>query len=132
MSRTFLSIILLSTICTGTSSLVPSTSTTGRPSPVERMRKRQLNGPFGRGRSTELKVSSSAMVPSMKQNWFGRTKIADNLLHEKNAKGDEASDSVEKKQSMAISSFNLVKANLGSGVLALPAGIAAFGDVPSA
>jgi amino acid permease len=33
---------------------------------------------------------------------------------------------------MAISSFNLVKANLGSGVLALPAGIAAFGDVPSA
>ena len=37
-----------------------------------------------------------------------------------------------KKQSMASATFNLVKANLGSGVLALPAGIATFGDVPSA
>lgn len=36
------------------------------------------------------------------------------------------------KQGLASATFNLVKANLGSGVLALPAGIAAFGDVPSA
>ena len=36
------------------------------------------------------------------------------------------------KQGLASATFNLVKANMGSGVLALPAGIAAFGDVPSA
>ena len=33
---------------------------------------------------------------------------------------------------MKSSTFNLIKACVGSGVLSLPAGVAAFGDVPSA
>uniref|UniRef100_A0A7S3QJ71 Amino acid transporter transmembrane domain-containing protein n=1 Tax=Chaetoceros debilis TaxID=122233 RepID=A0A7S3QJ71_9STRA len=36
------------------------------------------------------------------------------------------------KLSLASAIFNLVKAQVGSGVFALPAGVAAFGDVPAA
>jgi len=43
----------------------------------------------------------------------------------------EIDSSQSTKQGLASSVFNLVKANLGSGVFALPAGIATFGDVPS-
>ena len=38
----------------------------------------------------------------------------------------------EGKQGLASSTFNLVKACVGSGVLALSAGVSAIGDVPSA
>ena len=37
----------------------------------------------------------------------------------------------ESKSTLSASTFNLVKACVGSGVLALPAGVAAMGDSPS-
>ena len=38
---------------------------------------------------------------------------------------------IESKSTLSASTFNLVKACVGSGVLALPAGVAAMGDSPS-
>jgi len=46
--------------------------------------------------------------------------------------GQQQAGANVRKQGMASATFNLVKANVGSGILALPAGVAAFADVPSA
>mmetsp|Transcript_23610 Transcript_23610/g.29032 ORF Transcript_23610/g.29032 Transcript_23610/m.29032 type:complete len:503 (+) Transcript_23610:91-1599(+) len=47
------------------------------------------------------------------------------------AAGSESSSSDDGKQGLSAATFNLVKACVGSGVLALPAGVAAIGDVSS-
>jgi hypothetical protein len=136
MYRNLLLVLLLSTICNGTSSLVPSLTGSAAVAPpvqrvkVERNPIKKINSPYRRETASELHLSSSAMDPSMIPDEFGKQQAFDA------AKNDEVSGSnapaVEHKQSMASATFNLVKANLGSGVLALPAGIAAFGDIPSA
>ncbi len=48
------------------------------------------------------------------------------------ASSASASSNDDGKQGLASSTFSLVKAIVGSGVLALPAGVAAIGDVPAA
>ena len=97
----------------------------------ERLAKQKMAGPRGRS-STERNMSSSAMDPAMIGNGFVGENINGGSEKDAGANFEEASSSVQTKQSMASATFNLVKANLGTGVFALPAGIAAFGDVPSA
>ncbi len=41
-------------------------------------------------------------------------------------------DSKSREQSIAAAAFNLIKGCVGAGVLSLPAGVAAIGDVPKA
>lgn len=41
-------------------------------------------------------------------------------------------DSKSSEQTIAAAAFNLIKGCVGAGVLSLPAGVAAIGDVPKA
>ncbi len=41
-------------------------------------------------------------------------------------------DSISREQTIAAAAFNLIKGCVGAGVLSLPAGVAAIGDVPKA
>ena len=43
-----------------------------------------------------------------------------------------AEDEGSNKQTIATATFNLIKGAVGAGVLSLPAGVAAIGDVPKA
>ena len=43
-----------------------------------------------------------------------------------------AEDEESNKQTIATATFNLIKGCVGAGVLSLPAGVAAIGDVPKA
>ena len=45
---------------------------------------------------------------------------------------DEKNKSTTDEQTISAAAFNLIKGCVGSGVLSLPAGVAAIGDVPNA
>lgn len=45
---------------------------------------------------------------------------------------EDGGDSKSNEQTIAAASFNLIKGCVGSGVLSLPSGVAAIGDVPQA
>ncbi|KAL7529414.1 hypothetical protein ACHAXR_002956 [Thalassiosira sp. AJA248-18] len=69
-------------------------------------------GKHVRGFNTRIKASSSAAVAATGDN------------------GSEEAKSTE--QTISKAAFNLIKGCVGSGVLSLPAGVAAIGDVPKA
>ncbi|KAL7461696.1 hypothetical protein ACHAXS_002109 [Conticribra weissflogii] len=54
------------------------------------------------------------------------------MITRTNAESDDSSTEGSSEQSIATAALNLVKGCVGSGVLSLPAGVAAIGDVPKA
>ncbi len=54
------------------------------------------------------------------------------MITRKNPESEDSSTDGTNEQSIATAALNLVKGCVGSGVLSLPAGVAAIGDVPKA
>mmetsp|Transcript_18520 Transcript_18520/g.22130 ORF Transcript_18520/g.22130 Transcript_18520/m.22130 type:complete len:515 (-) Transcript_18520:757-2301(-) len=85
--------------------------------------------------SPHYTLNTLSRGPSQKQPAIliqsSRTRIAPPNSSASSSDASENVPSESSKQSMSSATFNLVKAIVGAGVLALPSGIAALGDAPS-
>ena len=72
------------------------------------------------------------LKPHVNSNIFVSKACSTKGLHMTATTADETDSPSEGKATMSDLIFNLIKSIVGAGVLSLPAGIAAFGDAPSA
>jgi hypothetical protein len=109
-----------------------SGSSTARPAPLRQLQPLYFERIRNRNNQNQQQPTSLDYVindTEYTQNEFGLDTTTNTIGLQQ---GVTAIVNDNTKQGLASATFNLVKANMGSGVLALPAGIAAFGDVPSA